>query len=352
VGEEIVTTVVMKSQADRAKQQDWVRATLEKACGAAVAANVDILSLSARYAQSHANDPSRFTDSGMGELFSTLRRVAQESGVALKARTPLANLRHFLEGCQDDLQPYRSLLAGFRKPLEELRNHTDKRLGNIVHAAQRELEVFIDDDFERIEAARETGDPRVALVAFQQALHEKFRTIAERYLAEIFEDIMSGFASAVQETYEAGMFVRLPDFEQQKVIDKIPDVRPGTRKRNSVLGSLAGAVGGFIVGGPVGASIGFTLGGAAGDATGDSAGTVYYDIELTVGDNLQQIRMQALRDSQQALDARIRTGAAALWQSIELDIEQLLERLSGEVGRFETDLRQLLRVVQQQQEKT
>lgn len=161
---------------------------------------------------------------------------------------------------------------------------------------------------------------------------------------------MSGFATAVQDTYQSSELVRLPDFELQKVTEKIPHVRSGTRKRNSLIGSLAGGALGLLLGGPGGAAAGMALGGSLGGATGDSVSTVYREIELTVGDNLQQIRLQALRDGQQALDRQIRAGAAALWQSIEHDVEQLLGRLEGEVRRFDTDLQELLQVVKQQQE--
>jgi uncharacterized protein YcfJ len=166
----------------------------------------------------------------------------------------------------------------------------------------------------------------------------------------MFEDIMSGFAAAVQDTYRTSELIRLPDFEAQKVTEKIPQVRSGTRKRNSLFGGLVGGAIGLLLGGPAGAAAGMTIGGTLGGAAGDDASTTYREIEVTVGDNLQQIRMQALRDGQQALDRQIRVGTAALWQSIERDVEQLLGRLSAEVKRFETDLGQLLQVVQQQQE--
>jgi hypothetical protein len=345
----IVTTVVMKDAADREKQRSYVRGALEKFCGAEVAANVHILSISAHYAQLHPDDPVRFADSGIGELFATLYRVAQDEGVALKARTPLTNLRHFLEGCRADLQPYQALLAGFRDPLRELRRDSDKRLGTVVHEAQRELQGFIEDYFETIEAGREAGDRQAGLAAFQQALDGQFREIASRHLASVFEDIVSGFATAVHDTYQSSEFVRLPDFELQKVTEKIPQVRNGTRKRNSLFGSiLGGAIG--LLGGLPGVAAGMSIGGALGGATGDSATTTYREIEVTVGDNLQQIRLQALRDGQQALDRQVRSAAAELWHSVERDVEQLLGRLEGEVKRFDTDLQELLQVVKQKLE--
>ena len=349
-GSTFVPTVVMKDEADRATQRKYVRAALEETGDAEVAAKLDILSISGRYAQLHADDSVRFADSGMGELFATLHRVAQDDGVTLKARTPLANLRHFLEGCCADLGPYQSLLEGFRKPLEGLRRDTYKRLGTVVHTAQRELQTFVDGYFERIEAGRATGDPQTELATFQQALNEQFREIATRHLASVFEDIMSDFATAVQHSYQSSQIVSLPDFELQKVTEKIPQVRSGTRKRNSVIGTIVCGGIGFALGGPAGAAAGMTIGGTLGGASGDAASTTYREIEVTVGDNLQQIRLQALDDGQKALDKQIRTGAEASWQSIERDVEQLLGRLTNEVKRFEKDLQQLLQVVQQRQE--
>lgn len=349
-GETLVQTVVMKDAARCGRQVAYVREALEKACDPALAASVDIVPISARYAQLHAGDEARLAESGMGELFATLHRIAHAEGVRLKQRTPIANLYHFLQACHTDLRPYETLIAGFRQPLQDAKLRTDKRLNTVVHAAQAELQGFVDQYFERLEAERHGAGLAAQLAAFQKALNGQMQETVKTHLADVFEDMMSGFATAIEDTYQASDLLRLPDFEVQKVKEKIPRVQSGTRGRNSLFGSiLLGAVG-ALLGGPAGAGIGASIGGALGGATGNSASTSYSEIEVTVGDNLQEIRLQAVRQAQDALETQIRGAADALWRSVELEVDGLLDPLTGAIRQFDTDLQALLRTIEDKQE--
>ncbi len=349
-GETLVQTVVMKDAARCGRQVDYVREALEKACGPALAASVDIVPVSARYAQLHAGDPARLAESGMGTLFATLHRIAHSEGLKIKQRTPVANLYHFLQACHRDLGPYETLIAGFRQPLQEAKLRTDNRLNTVVHAAQAELQGFVDRYFERLEADRHGDGLATQLAAFQKALNGQMQETVKTHLADVFEQMMSGFATAIEDTYQASELVRLPDFEVQKVKEQIPRVQSGTRGRNSLIGStLLGALG-FFLGGPAGAGLGASIGGALGGATGNSASTSYSEIEVTVGDNLQEIRLQAVRQAQEALDTQIRGAAGALWRSVEEEVDGLLDPLAGTIRQFDTDLQALLRTIEDKQE--
>jgi len=349
-GETLVETLVMKDAARCRGQIDYVRAALQKACGAALAESVDIVPISARYAQLHDGDEARLAESGMGTLFATLHRIAHSEGLEIKQRTPIANLYHFLQACHVDLHPYETLIAGFRQPLQEAKLRMDKRLNTIVHAAQAELQDFVDQYFERLEADRHGADLATLLAAFQKALNVQMQQTVKTHLSDVFVDMMSGFATAIEDTYQASELVRLPDFEVQKIIERIPRVKSGTRGRNGLLGSvLLGAVG-FVLGGPAGAGIGASVGGTLGGATGNSASTSYSEIEVMVGDNLQEIRLQAVRKCQEALDMQIRSAAAALWRSVEREVDSLLDPLAGTIRQFDTDLQTLMRLIEDKQE--
>ncbi|MDZ4189225.1 MAG: dynamin family protein, partial [Hydrogenophaga sp.] len=102
----LVSTVVMKDAQRRENQRAYVRKALEESCGAENAANIEVVSFSARYAQLNAGDSAAFSESGMGPLCETLHRIAQSDGVSIKQRTPIANMRTFLQSCHDGLQPY------------------------------------------------------------------------------------------------------------------------------------------------------------------------------------------------------------------------------------------------------
>lgn len=74
--------LIMKSANDRQLQREYVKKELIAA--ELDADNVEILSVSARYAEHNANDAASIRESGMGQLFSTLHRISQEKGVRMK----------------------------------------------------------------------------------------------------------------------------------------------------------------------------------------------------------------------------------------------------------------------------
>lgn len=344
----LVSNVVMKSQETRARQRDYVRSALEKVCSAEEVKQVEIVSLSAHYAQLHAGDADAFADSGVGQLCATLHRIAQSEGVRMKQRTPTTNLRNFLLDCGAGLEPYRALIGGFKAPLQALKLRSERQLNGSVHEGQQELQQFIDDFFMQIEAERgDASRVEKRLADFEKALNTRYQEIATWQLGRIFEDIMAGFASAVHDTYSSSGMVQLPDFQLQKITEKIPTVEKGTRTLASLLGSIAGGIAGFFLGGgPAGAAVGASLGGGLGGATGSSASTRYRDIELTVGDNLQEIRLQALRGSGQALDRQIRLAFGQLWHAMEQEIDALLTELAAEIDSFHRHLHTLVQATQ------
>lgn len=343
-----VSRLVMKRQETRASQREYVRSTLASAFSAEEAKQVEIVSLSAHYAQLHAGDPEAFEDSGVGQLCSTLHRIAQSDGVRMKHRAPMKNLRNFLLECGAGLEPYQALIDGFKAPLQAHKLRSDRQLSGFVHEGQQELQHLIDDFFTQLEAER--GDAsRVAkrLEGFEKTLNARYQEIATRQLGRIFDDIMAGFASAVRDTYSNSGMVALPGFQLQTITEKIPTVEAGTRTLTSLLGSIAGGIAGFFLGGgPPGAALGASLGGGVGGATGSSASTRYRTVELTVGDNLQEIRLQVLRSSMQALERQMRAASGQLWQSIEQEVDALLAALGTEIGNFHKDLHAQVQAIQ------
>ena len=339
----LVQTVVMKDTQRREKQRAYVREALENICGAANVGNIEIISFSARYAQLNADDPAAFAESGMGQLCETLHRIAQSDGVRIKQFTPLANMRTFLQSCHDGLRPYSDLVSSFKQPLEDLKVQSHKKLNTYIRSGQTELSTHIEDFFDYLSSQRD-DESRVGaqLKIFQTSLSEKYKEVASDKLGDIFEDIMVGFQSAVECAYSSSDLVKLPEFKLEKIEEQIPIVQSGTKKRNSLLGTLLGAGIGFLVGGPAGAGLGAGLGGSAGSVTGNSAGVNYRSINITVGDNLQEIRQQVIRSSEKMFEEQMRKSADSLWFSMDQDVERLLGKLRHEIADFESQLGRML----------
>ena len=137
----LVSTVVMKDAQRREMQRAYVRQALEESCGAENTANIEIVSFSARYAQLNAGDSAAFSESGMELLCETLHRIAQSDGVRIKQRTPLANMRTFLQSCHDDLRPYSDFVSCFKQPLEDLKQQrSDKKFNTHMSSIYQDIE--------------------------------------------------------------------------------------------------------------------------------------------------------------------------------------------------------------------
>lgn len=341
--ERVVSTVVMKDAQTCEKQRVYVREALEKICGAENVANIEIVSFSARYAQLNTEDSAAFLESGMGLLCETLHRIAQSDAVRIKQRTPLANMHTFLQSCHEDLQPYCDFVSGFKQPLENLKQQSDKKLSIHIRSGQDELSAYIDGFFDSLTSQRD-DESKVGkqLAIFQSSLNEKYKEVASEKLGRLFEDIMVGFQSAVERAYSSSDLVKLPDFKLEKIEEQIPVVRSGTKKRNSLLGALAGGGIGFVLGGLAGAALGASVGGGLGSATGRSADVNYRSISLTVGDNLQEIRQQVVCSCAKMFEEQMRKSSNELWSSMDKEIEGLLGKIRYEISDFKSQLDRML----------
>ncbi|MCH7318145.1 dynamin family protein [Acinetobacter sp. ANC 5659] len=129
--DEMISTIVMKDRQRRLDQQKYVRSALEKIPElAGKTNNIEILSFSARYAQENEGQVDNFADSGMGQLFAALGKIAREDGVKLKHRTPMLNFKNFLTDFMSDLENYAQLIVDFQQPIERIKKVFQFKLTN------------------------------------------------------------------------------------------------------------------------------------------------------------------------------------------------------------------------------
>ena len=117
-------------------------------------------------------------------------------------------------------------------------------------------------------------------------------------------------------------------------------IKSGTAKRNSLFGAIIGGGLGLLLG-PAGAAAGATLGGTLGKSIGSKASVKYRNIEVTVGDNLQEILQQTIRHSEKILEEKIIKASNSLWGSMEKDVDGLLVKLRHEIAEFEDGINKL-----------
>ena len=337
----LIQCIVMKDAARRAKQQDYVRGELKELPDSN---KLEIVSISSRYAQEHANDQAAFLDSGIGPFCATLQDICQSEGVKIKQSVPMRNLHHFLVDCENDLEPYQKLIADFSPVMRKLDESLEKQISQHSREGQNDLKRFIDTFFVGMENSRDDADRiNSQLKNFNSKLGEKFQEITNERLQAIADDLTKEFQASVKSTYQHSLLTRIPDFKLDTITEQVEaGTRSGTKKRNAGIGSLLGAGIGFLVAGPAGAAVGSMVGGGLGSATGDSASIRYRDVQITVGDNLQDIRRKLLDTHCEALDVLLQKNSTNLWQEFEGSIKTLLKKLSAEMAQFDSELQKIL----------
>ena len=349
---DLIQCVVMKDAERRAKQQDYVRGELKELPGFD---KLEIVSISSRYAQEHAHDLVAFLDSGIGSFCATLQDICQSEGVQIKQRVPMKNLYHFLVDCENDLVPYQKLMTDFRPVLRKLDESLKNQISLHSREGQHDLKRFIDTFFVGLESNRGDADHiTTQLKNFNSKLGEKFQEIANERLQAITDDLSKDFQSSVKSTYQHSLLAQIPDFKIDTITEQVEaGTRAGTKKRNtgvgSILGTAAGAALGSVVpvvGTALGAGLGGFLGGFLGGATGDSASIRYCDVQIIVGDNLQDIRRKLLDTHCEAVEVLLQKNSTNLWQEFDGSIQILLKQLSAEIEQFDSELQKILNKTQ------
>lgn len=341
--EQPIRTIVMKDKERCAKQQAHVREELNK-LDLSETSDIHIVSFSARYAQLNEEDAQALTDSGMGELFSTIGGLINAEGVRLKQQVPMTNFRKFLEDCTKDLKPYRQLIQNFETPIGEIQKNIPRAVKQVIRVAQENIRNEIHHQFETLEKNRNNREnTQRSIKKMQEQFGQKLQSLIEDSLAQVFAEVMLDFRKTVINTYQTSSLVKLPEFAIETAEEEIPvSVRGGTRKRNSGLGSLIGAGLGFMLAGPIGMAAGAALGGAGGAMTGSDTAVETRTIEIPLGDNLQTIKQSAMTACMHGLEETINAQAEALLTTLIDDAQRLIGDLVSEIATIEMSLQNLI----------
>ena len=84
----------------------------------------------------------------------------------------------------------------------------------------------------------------------------------------------------------------------------------------------------------------------AGGAIGDSASIRYRDVQIIVGDNLQDIRRKLLDTYCEKLVELLEKNSTDLWEAFDGSIKTLLKQLSAEMEQFDSELQKILNKTQ------
>lgn len=350
--DEMISTTVMKDLQRRLDQQKYVRSALEKIPElAGKTNNIEILSFSARYAQENEGQVDNFADSGMGQLFAALGKIAREDGVKLKHRTPMLNFKNFLTDFMSDLENYAQLIVDFQHPIERIQKSIPIQINEQKRLIQQQLSQKVDAEFESLTPYRD--DP----IQMKQAIKKIADTLAQQQneamitaQQTILQQVMSEFGSQLTNVIQHNALLDLPEFKIEQRTEQVADsVTSGTRRRNGGFGALVGtAIGGGIglLGGPAGVAagmgIGSTVGSWLGSKTGDDASVNYREITLNVGDNLIHIQKQFYERLQNSIQVQMTEFQKTLLEMALNSAEHLVTQLKNEINSFQKQLNSMI----------
>ncbi|MGU5638076.1 dynamin family protein [Aeromonas veronii] len=328
--DEKIFRLQMKPAQTRQAQREYVAKALDDE--AISRRNLDIISLSARIAQLHPDDPQLMVDSGMTSLFTTLHHISQTEGVRIKRGVPLNNFMNFLAACRADLMPYSRQIEDFNSTFEKLKCTLSQSIREETRQAQSEIRDAINSSFTEFVTLR-NDEPAMndAMRKARRLWDQAHQQVVAEAIATVFQKITSEFKGAVSHTWQSSTLT-LPDFSVEKVTEQIPNgVIKGNRKRNSLLGTLAGGTIGFFVGGPAGAAAGATIGGGLAGAASDGARTRMDTIELVVGDNLNAIQANVVKAYGESVEMAIKDCSSQLTEQLLEDVQLLTRALRTEI---------------------
>ncbi|QXW26680.1 dynamin family protein [Acinetobacter johnsonii] len=350
--DEMISTTVMKDRQRRLDQQKYVRSALEKIPElAGKTNNIEILSFSARYAQENEGQVDNFADSGMGQLFAALGKIAREDGVKLKHRTPMLNFKNFLTDFMSDLKNYAQLIVDFQQPIERIQKSIPIQINEQKRLIQQQLSQKVDAEFESLTPYRD--DP----IQMKQAIKKIADTLAQQQneamitvQQKILQQVMSEFGSQLTNVIQHNALLDLPEFKIEQRTEQVADsVTSGTRRRNGGIGALVGGVVGAVAGSfipvagtAVGAGLGSTIGGFLGGKTGDDASVNYREITLNIGDNLIHIQQQFSERLQNSIQVQMTEFQKTLLEMALNSAEHLVTQLKNEINSFQKQLNSMI----------
>ncbi len=334
--DEPIERCVMKSPDDRQLQRGYVKKELQNAD--LDVSNVEILSLSARYAELNAGSPTAIKESGMGQLFATLHRVSQERGVRMKRAVPMTNFKNFLTGCIKEVTQYHNLTGSFTEVLELVGKRVPQQAIPAIREAQSAMRSAIQARFDVLAASRDNEyQLNASLKEAKTQWDAQMAKLVGAALDDILADVMANFKSAVVSTWNASS-LSLPSFSVEKITEQIPDgYTKGTRKRNGGLGGLIGGGLGLLLG-PVGMAVGASVGAGIGATLGDKAGQSTRTIEIAVGDNLDELRTRVLNIYNAGIEKEIQLQIDTLFSALLTEMSASCATLNDEIKSFESAL--------------
>lgn len=342
----IFQKLVMKDRASRQGQIDHVRRAVASP-GDGV--QLDVLSLSVRFAETHGNTPAALEESGLADFFRLLIRIARSEGVKYKCKTPSRNLDHFVNLVLGADESGRTLsVALVHQRLRELdaslvaaTAELDRRGDQVTAAVFGQINPLIARLVERHAGDKNQEDfERECTDALREIVAEETRTGISSLLGANDASLMSVASCTEISGFESfkSITVGIPKSNRNtigaggKAMGGLAGFWGGTE-----VGAVAGSVilpgFGSMIGAAIGGMIGALGGGAAGNAVGRAFGSDWEEA-MQSGDNRADVEASAIKALQNAGRDAVGRFFEGLQNAAIKPVKQRIARLDHELERF------------------
>lgn len=307
----IVKRRVMKSDADRRAQRNYIRSVLDddapagdrqlNAWAARTLRTASVYSVSVRYAEEHP-DARGIAESGVGEMLHDVAALAEGPGVRGKLEQPLRNLRAFLQEVHAvDLPRLQEALAVAGEDLDKVRNEARERAQQEKGHLRHQLAVQI-ADLAQEHAMNDAAFRRAVCELLNRCINEGAQAAARAFAAVI---------DAQLPTAPADASIPLPAFERRTA-----KVRRKRSVRSNVTAAVIGAGFGLaavVTGGT--AAIVLGVSGPVAALLGKKVGELFDDEEIVpvdIGDNVADVAEVARQRAESLFNHRMDQAIARM----------------------------------------
>lgn len=328
---EPITELVMKSDKNRADQEEYLKSELDSLCKE-LGEDIDTsaLSVSVHYAQHNGSSAEAMKQSGMQSFFDNMSALIESEGIELKKQVPQKNLQalyNLLVSEDSELSVVKideqvlGALNAIEKSVAALRFDTEKVQAEI----EFEFSFTLDELVDKHAATKDTKALNQEFSTFIDSLiSERYNPVLDKHCNEALGNL-KGLTTAIAE--QGG--IAFEDVEQEIEINY-------TKKYQAVgsgLGAVVGGAIGFFTGGPVGMSIGATAGGMVG---GQAAKLVdAKDKEnMIVGDNREQVKASLHERGQSLIAGKLSQLETAALNQVFTPIKKSFTEISNEMSNL------------------
>ncbi|MFA0158661.1 hypothetical protein [Vibrio sp. 10N.261.46.A3] len=299
---EPITELVMKSDKNRADQEEYLKSELDSLCkepGEDI--DTSALSVSVHYAQHNGSSAEAMKQSGMQSFFDNMSALIESEGIELKKQVPQKNLQALYsllvsEDSELSVTKIDEQVSGALNSIEESEAALKFDTKKVQAEIEFEFSFSLDELVDKYAESRDTQALDQEFNAFiDDLITQRYNPVLDKHCQKALVNL-KGLTTAIG----AQGGISFEDVEQEIEINYTKKYQAA----GSGLGAVVGGAIGFFTSGPVGMSIGATAGSMIG---GQAAKLVDAKdkANIIVGDNREQVKASLYERGQSLMSGKL-----------------------------------------------